>query len=318
MSKSHQTEDSSTSDLSSVHASESSSPPLRAVAVFTEAARHCNFRRAAINLGMTQSGVSRHVANLEKWLGQPLFLRSNGQLSLTDAGRLYQDSVKEAVATIDLVSRQLKRRGGLIRLPTLTVRTSLPTFSMTVLIPALSRFQDAHHANVEVMTALSPPLPGDKCDVLVTRDLLIPDAEQWHLASEDLVCVASPALRKKCEHWSVSDLPYLAPRSRPDILLRWSNALGIDADRIKISTGFDHLFLAIAAATSGIGVLVVPRFLVIDALRQRLLCELPVGPVRGNSSYVALVHPSTPNPDIARSFCRWLKGVLTEERVERN
>ena len=314
MSNSHQEPEQRSSDSLSGTSPDAMHPPLKAVLVFIEAARQCNFRRAAINLGMTQSGVSRHIGNLERWLGQPLFLRSGGQLFLTDVGRLYQDSVKEAVATIDLVSRQLKGRGSQVRLPTLTVRTSLPTFSMAVLIPALSRFQELHKVNVEVMTALSPPSPGDTCDVLVTRDLVIADAEQWHLADEELICVCAPSLRTRCERMLVNDLPYLAARSRPDILLRWAGALGVDAGEIEISAGFDHLFLAIAAATSGIGVLVVPRFLVIESVRQGLLCELALGPVRGNSSYVALVHPSTQSPDTARAFCRWLKGVLAEDR----
>lgn len=291
-----------------------SGPPLNAVRVFTEAASQCNFSRAALNLGMTQSGVSRHIANLEKWLGQPLFLRAGGQLQLTDAGRLYQESVREAVATIDLVSRQLQGRGGQVRLPALLVRTSLPTFSMTVLIPALSRFQAEYHVDVELMTTLSPPAPGDQCDVLITRDLVIPSAEMWHLANEDLICVGTPDVRKRCEAFPVHAWPYLAARSRPDILLRWTSALGIDPQHIQIATGFDHLFLAIAAASSGVGVLVVPRFLVTDALQRGLLCELPAEPVRGNSSYVALVHPATHNIDTARNFCRWLKGVLAQER----
>jgi DNA-binding transcriptional LysR family regulator len=194
------------------------------------------------------------------------------------------------------------------------VRTSLPTFSMTVLIPALSRFQAAYQVEVELMTTLSPPAPGDKYDVLVTRDLPIADAEQWHLANEDLVCVASAAVRKQCEGVAVQSWPYLAPRSRPDILLRWASALGMDASKIQIATGFDHLFLAIAAVSSGAGVLVLPRFLAIDSLRQGLLCEMPAGSVRGNSNYVALVHPSTHNIDAARSFCRWLKTVLAQEQ----
>lgn len=290
-------------------------PPLKSVIVFAEAARHCNFSRAALNLGMTQSGVSRHVGNLECWLGQPLFLRSGGQLALTDVGRLYLESVKEAVETIYLASRQLQRRGTQTQLQVLTVRTSLPTFAMNVLIPVLPRFKAEHQISVEVLTALSLPSPGDKCDVLVTRDLIVPDAEQWHLASEDLICVASPSLRIHCERTAIHTWPYLAPRSRPDILLRWASVMDLGADRIQIAAGFDHLFLAIASAISGAGVLVVPKVLVSHALQQELLCELRTGPARGNFSYVALVHPTAQNPDTARVFCRWLKGLLTSERT---
>jgi len=173
--------------------------PLNAVRAFTEAAKHCNFSKAAASLGMTQSGVSRHVANLEQWTQKQLFIRNGGQLTLTDAGRLYHESIREAMATIDLVSRQLKTQGAKTRLPTLAVRTSLPTFSMSVLIPALSTFQAEHQTNIEVLTALSPLEPMDKCDVLITRDLIIQDAEQWHLFSEDLICVGSAKILSECK-----------------------------------------------------------------------------------------------------------------------
>jgi LysR family glycine cleavage system transcriptional activator len=287
--------------------------PLNAVRAFTEAAKHCNFSKAAASLGMTQSGVSRHVANLEQWTQQQLFIRNGGQLTLTDAGRLYHESIREAMATIDLVSRQLKTQGAKTRLPTLAVRTSLPTFSMSVLIPALSTFQAEHQTNIEVLTALSPLEPMDKCDVLITRDLIIQDAEQWHLFSEDLICVGSAKILSECKNIPPSKWPYLAPRSRPDLLIRWSSALGIDATEIKIANGYDHLFLAISAALSGVGVLVVPSILVADHLTQGTLCKFEAGHIRGNSSYVAYVHPASNQIHLARFFCRWLKAVLAQK-----
>ena len=49
--------------------------PLNAVRVFVEAARQLNFSRAGRVLGMSQGGVSRHVATLERFFGHALFVR---------------------------------------------------------------------------------------------------------------------------------------------------------------------------------------------------------------------------------------------------
>ncbi|MDN3712314.1 LysR family transcriptional regulator [Paracoccus cavernae] len=44
-------------------------PPLAAIRVFESAARHLSFTRAAVELGMTQAGVSYQIKILEERLG---------------------------------------------------------------------------------------------------------------------------------------------------------------------------------------------------------------------------------------------------------
>ena len=71
-------------------------PSLNAVRVFEAAARHLNFSRAADELSVTQSAVSRQIKVLEEQLGRPLFRRSGPVLSLTSAGAMYPVQVAEA------------------------------------------------------------------------------------------------------------------------------------------------------------------------------------------------------------------------------
>lgn len=284
--------------------------PLNAVRVFVEAARWGSFKRTAQHLGLTQSGVSRHVATLESWLGQALFQRSGTGLSLTEAGRLYFDTVQDAMATIELTSQQM--RSHTAQPSVLQVRTSLPSLAMAVLIPALARFQEAHQVRVELTTSLAMPQPDDAFDVLVTRDLNLGHAEQWHLAHEELVAVATPEQLRRWHLQPVSGWPMLVARSRPDVLALWSRQQGTGA--LHIQAGFDHYFLAIAAALSGAGVLVVPSFLVTSHLQQGLLAEMPLERVRGEGSYLAFIHPRCKQPDPARAFCRWIKAELATSR----
>src|SRR5688500_18053142 len=113
--------------------------PLNAIRVFVEAARLLNFSRAAVALGMTQGGVSRHIASLEQHLGLALFDRQGSSVTLTDAGRCYYDTVKEAVATIEMATRQVAVAGA--EPERLVVRTSLPTFALMMLVPLLPQFR---------------------------------------------------------------------------------------------------------------------------------------------------------------------------------
>jgi DNA-binding transcriptional LysR family regulator len=50
-------------------------------------AEHGSFTKAAVSLYMTQSGVSFHIRNLERQLGEPLFHRGSREVRLTSAGR---------------------------------------------------------------------------------------------------------------------------------------------------------------------------------------------------------------------------------------
>ena len=279
--------------------------PLNAVRVFVEAARQLNFSRAGRVLGMSQGGVSRHVATLERYFGQPLFARNGTSVRLTDAGRLYFDTVQEALSTIELATRQLAQSQAGARL---IVRTSLPTFAMTTLIPALPGFQPAAPVAVDLVTSLSPPGPGDSYDVLVTRDLAVAGAEHWLLAAENIVCVASPARCREFADQPVSQWQFLAAQSRPDVLAAWSAQLGVQAAAIHVSASFDHYFLAIAAATGGMGHLVVPELLVAEPLRRGHLLRASPVVVRGDASYSAYINPRSMAPETARVFCRWLKG----------
>ena len=61
---------------------------LRAFVAFCE---HLNFTRAAEELGVAQPAVTRHINNLEDWLGAPLFERSGNAVRLNAAGRQASD-----------------------------------------------------------------------------------------------------------------------------------------------------------------------------------------------------------------------------------
>ena len=62
-------------------------PSLDLLRGFEAAARQLSFTKAAAELFLTQSAVSRQVQTLEEQLGTPLFERHHRQIRLTPAGQ---------------------------------------------------------------------------------------------------------------------------------------------------------------------------------------------------------------------------------------
>lgn len=89
-------------------------PPLQCLIAFESAARHSSFTRAAAELNLTQSAVSRQIGQLEDFLGRQLFVREPRALQLTVAGQRYADRVRSQLeACSDATFDVMKRYGDL-------------------------------------------------------------------------------------------------------------------------------------------------------------------------------------------------------------
>ncbi len=221
----------------------------------------------------------------------------------------------DAFAAIELASQQLVHRRR--RTDRLQVRTSMPTLALTVLMPSLTAFTDKHGVQVDLVTSLAPAQPQDEFDVLVTRDLDVSGAECFELVSETLVCVASPALAKAWVERAMRRWPMIGARSRPEIIATWARAHGIAPDTLDVKTVDEHLYLAIARAIGGGGILVVPQLMVQEHLASGTLVCLPDAPVRSGARYAAFINPRSANAQAATTFCRWFKAMLRQRAQAR-
>ena len=111
-------------------------PPLDQLEAFEAAARHLSFTRAADELALTQSAVSRQVAALEAFFGVPLFQRLHRALRLSDEGQLLQRTVVDVLQQLHQTSTTLR---GEARLKTVVVTTTAG-FAGLWLIPRLAGF----------------------------------------------------------------------------------------------------------------------------------------------------------------------------------
>ena len=85
---------------------------LSRLETFLAVARHGSFTRAARELHLTQSGVSRQVQRLERELGAELFVRSRASLRLTPAGERVRAFAEQALAGYGRLQVELGAAGG--------------------------------------------------------------------------------------------------------------------------------------------------------------------------------------------------------------
>jgi len=112
--------------------------PLRQIRAVIAVCEEGSFTRAAARENATQSGISQHVAAVERALGVKLFERSAGGVAPTPAGLRYYKRCVEAVGTLEHAAEEARSLGGAV---TGELRIGLmPTFTRAVLAPVLDEF----------------------------------------------------------------------------------------------------------------------------------------------------------------------------------
>lgn len=116
--------------------------PLRQIRAVIAVCEEGSFTRAAERENATQSGISQHVAAVERALGVKLFERSAAGVVPTPAGVRYYKHCIEAVGLLDNAAEQARSMAGGV---TGDLRIGLmPTFTRAVLAPALEDFIARH------------------------------------------------------------------------------------------------------------------------------------------------------------------------------
>ncbi len=284
-------------------------PPLNALRIFEVAARAGSYSAAARELNLTHGAVSRHIAILEDWLGQPLFAKEGTSMMATPHARAF---AREISAAFDHVADSAERYGKSQDIKVIRVSASA-TVAMRWLIPRLARFAEIRpDVDVRVSTAMStePALRGS-FDLAIRR--YVPAGGQfqsWLLLEEQNTVIASPALiaRTKLERVEqLATLTWLTTETRPGDWEAWLETIGQAGLRPIRMLRFDHFFVTLQAAVDGLGVGIGPfPTLETDCEAARLQAPFPELRAKG-ARYYALVPLDADKPRHLKDFLDWLR-----------
>ena len=173
-------------------------PSLDLLKGFEAAARNLSFTKAAAELFVTQSAVSRQIQALEDQLGVPLFRRSHRELRLTEEGQTLYKTSAEVMRLLRDVASRLGGRPGML---TVTTTTS---FAALWLVPRLNDFrrlhpgtdmrldatneiQDLEREGIDVAIRYCTPKAAGAAGVRLFGELVFPVCSKTLLAGRKLV-----------------------------------------------------------------------------------------------------------------------------------
>ena len=246
-------------------------PPLQFLLGFEAAARLGSFSKAAIELGLSQSAVSHEIRLLEERIGQPLFLRVGRSVQLTDAGRVYQRSVREALDGLDGAQAKLEP----FRRPTSVVIYTPRDFGRLWLMPRLGLLQKACPDVEPWLDTSGASIDFASMEIsigIIYADAAPADLLSIHLVSDIRVPMASPtfANNKDYDLGQLSKQTLIHEENSPD----WADFFEAHEHKMGLSLGTLTLSdsdMALHAAVYGHGIVLgsvslATTFIASDAL----------------------------------------------------
>lgn len=295
-------------------------PPLNAIRAFEAAARHLSFKKAAEEMNVTDSAVSRHIALLEARLGVKLFLRQTRQVVLTAEGKALFADVSPALSRIAIATASVAR---VPRRSTQIAVNAPPTLTMRWLIPRLSGFlRDNPGIDVSVTTSIQPvDFVTGGYDLAVRRvSQEIAGLSQLKFLDEMRVPVCHPSLLGRIDPADPASLVgqvLLHATTSPSAWSDWLAEAGVTEPILEQGVQFEEMYFTVQAAVNGLGFAMVPAALVIDDVRAGTLAiPYPIASPRQNH-YHAIFPDSRAHRRALRLFCDWMaeEGLETEARV---
>lgn len=239
--------------------------PLNSLRAFEATAKHLSFTKAADELSVTQSAVSRQVLRLEELVGKSMFDRKPRNLILTEVGLQLYQQVKLSFDQLENTLQDIVEGNATISLK-LSVATS---FANTIFPAILGQFAKlypeieielesapdksavAHknfdltiiHAQPTVTSELMDLIWEEEITPLCTPDIaegLTNKTPQEFLATNTLLHIRTDD--QKYHNWEV-----------------WSQAAGLDDSNIRHGLTFDSSFSAVRCTLDGGGIVATDK-----------------------------------------------------------
>lgn len=288
-------------------------PSLDPLRGFDAAARHLSFTRAAAELFLTQSAISRQIQTLEEQLGVKLFRRATRRLTLTPEGEVLHRAVAEMLDKLGDVCAGLRAAQRRPRV-TITAAVSIASLwlvprlaafqaqepDLDVLISADNRFVDLEREGIDLALRYDDPESVAAGALQLFAENVFPVAAPAVTAGLTLpLCAADLTQATLLSHADGGRAPWLAWEP-------WLAAKQLGHVRPKAVLQFNHYDQLIRAAEDGRGIALGRGPLVAQALAAGRLVALAEARERiAARAYYLVRSPGVARPEVER-FAAWL------------
>ena len=289
-------------------------PSLDLLRGFEAAARNLSFTKAAEELFVTQSAVSRQVKSVEDHLGVALFARRHRALALTEAGHDLYRVTAQALRQISDVAASIRERSAG---RTLTVTATIGLASLW-LIPRLADFRsqrpdidirisadnkmlDLEREGIEVAIRYCMPKAAPEGAIKLFGEVVLP------VCSPKLITRAAPLSRPEDLRHHV-----LLHYEGPDGVTPWLNwtvwleTMQLPGVKPAGSLRFSQYDQVIRAAIDGQGVALGTSPLVRQLIRQRKLVAPLEKKFESTRAYYLVVSADAAGRPEVKEFAAWL------------
>lgn len=278
---------------------------FKSLQAFEAVARNRTLSRAAEELGVTQSAVSHQVQRLTKEIGEQLLAKSGRTIILTDTGRKLADTLHHAFEEIHSTVSQVV--GGS---SDDSVRLAIcSSFAPGWLMERLDSFYRQHPQTALqlIMYAHDPELTDRIADAFVTTFPRVAGYSSLKLRSEILV----PVYR---DNGGATQLPLIttdiaAGETGAD-WIRYCVLSGLSLEALHTGRWLQcsHYVLALQMARQGLGVALIPDFLVAGDLLSGNLRLLHETVMPTHEDYFLCIKSSRLNEPPLRALHNWFKA----------
>lgn len=288
-----------------------------AISAFVRVVEAKSFAAAAVQLGMTPSGVSRAVSRLEERLGARLLFRSTRSLRLTDDGAAFHARCKEILADLTEATEALNYA---TRKPTGKLRVGISlAVGRAAIIPRLDEFEQ-RYPDIRLELSMTDS-PSDLNEEGMDCAIRVGELEDSSLIARkigylrNVVCASPDYLRKHGAPQSIDDLKqhrcinYVYPNGRQR---QWqfdtpSGQVGVDIDAHLLINDGESVIQAVAA---GLGITQAPHMLVACMLDKGMI-ELVMTDTISTGKPVWIVYPQKKHLSArVQAFIEWVRELF--------
>ncbi|HDV7283959.1 HTH-type transcriptional activator IlvY [Mannheimia glucosida] len=265
---------------------------FQSLKLFLDIAQSRSFIRSAEKNYMTASTLTRHIQRMEEELGQPLFLRDNRQVHLTEAGERFLAFAQQGWAEWQQLQNQLSPAQGELE-GELKVFCSV-TASYSHLPPILGRFRQKY-PKVDIKLSTGDPALALEQVQSLTADIsvagkpeFLPNNIVFHYIDDIQLSIIAPRVASQATQFlqqspiDWKNIPFILPVNGPvrKRIDRWFKEQKIK-DPIIYATVSGHEAIVPMVAL-GFGVALLPDIVIKHS------------PMNNQVSYVNLPSPITP------------------------